>query len=287
VRDGGGQVTSDPAVATAVVWLSKDVDALRAVVHDGVRWVQLPDSGVDRWIDAGVVDASRCVTSARGCYGRQVAEHALALVLACARDLSDYARRSSWERPAQVGGRLLAAAEVLVVGAGDIGSCLVDLLRAIGARPVAVTRSGRVVQGAVRSLRADQLREALPSADFVVLSAPSTPDTRSLFGRPEFAAMKRTAYLVNVSRGELVNTEALAQALRDGEIAGAGLDVVDPEPLPSSSPLWTLRGVLITPHVANPAQVKLAALAERVRINTRRFADGDELVGLVDMARGY
>lgn len=287
IRSGGGRLTSDPASAAAVIWLSKDVHGLRTVLRENVRWVQLPDAGVEKWIDAGVLDGSRFFTSARGCYGRQVAEHALALMLACARELPRYARSSSWQRPAQAGGRLIAGADVLVVGAGDIGSCLIGLLRPLDARPAAVTRTGRAVDGAVRSLRADQLLEALPDADFIVLCAPSTPDTRYLFGRQEFAACKPSAYLVNVSRGDLVDSEALVEAVRDRHIAGAGLDVVDPEPLPSDSPLWTLPGVLVTPHVANPARMKQEALAERVRVNTRRFAAGEELVGLVDLARGY
>lgn len=287
VRDGGGRVTTDPAVATAVVWLSKRVDDLRAILHDGIRWVQLPDAGIERWLDAGVIDTARGYTSARGCYGRAVAEHALALLLAAARDLPRYARMDSWQRPDQPGGSLIAGARVLVIGAGDIGSRLVELLGALGAHTVAITRSGRAVPNASESLAIEQLRTALPSADHVVVCAPSTPQTRALLGADEFVLMKRTASLINVSRGELVDTDALVAALRTGKIGSACLDVVDPEPLPASSPLWTLLNVLITPHVANTAALKQSALGERVRLNTLRFAQGRELVGLVEPDRGY
>ncbi|HKC26961.1 MAG TPA: NAD(P)-dependent oxidoreductase [Jatrophihabitans sp.] len=287
VRAGGGQVTTDPASATAVVWLSKQVDDLRAVLHDDVRWVQLPDAGIERWLDAGLIDTTRTFTSARGCYGRAVAEHALALVLAAARELPRYARMQSWQRPDQAGGSLVAGARVVVVGAGDIGTHLVTLLAALGAHTVAITRSGRPVPGADESLAVDQLRAALPGADHVVVCAPSTPQTRPLLGAAEFAVMKPSAAVVNVSRGELIDTDALVAALRDGVIASACLDVVDPEPLPASSPLWALPNVLITPHVANPAALKHAALCERVRINTMRFAEGTELSGLVELGRGY
>jgi phosphoglycerate dehydrogenase-like enzyme len=287
VRAGGGRVTTDPAAATAVVWLSKHVHDLRAILHDGIRWVQLPDAGIERWLDAGVIDRARAYTSARGCYGRAVAEHALALVLAAARDLPRYARMDSWQRPDQAGGSLVAGARVLIVGAGDVGSHLVKLLGAIGAHTVAITRSGRAVPDAAENLAVDQLRTALPLADHVVVCAPSTPQTRPLFGAGEFVLVKRTASLVNVSRGELVDTDALVAALRNGLIGSACLDVVDPEPLPASSPLWTLPNVLVTPHVANPAGLKQSALCERVRLNTLRFAEGSELLGLVELDRGY
>jgi phosphoglycerate dehydrogenase-like enzyme len=287
VLAGGGEVTSDPTSATAIVWLSRDVDDLHRVLHDRIRWVQLPDAGVERWIDAGLIDAARYVTSAQGCYGVQVAEHALALTLACARDLTSHARASHWNRPERATGRLVAGSRALVVGAGDIGSRLVQSLRALGADVTAVTRSGRQVPGATVSLAAEQLHDALPEADLVVLCAPSTPRTRALFGRREFSLMKSTAFLVNVSRGDLVDTAALVDAIRTGVISGAGLDVVDPEPLPAGSALWRLPGVLITPHVANPAEVKEAALAQRVQENTARFAAGRELVGLVRRDRGY
>jgi D-3-phosphoglycerate dehydrogenase len=287
VLAGGGEVTSDPTSATAIVWLSRDVDGLHRVLHDRIRWVQLPDAGVERWVDAGLIDAARDVTSAQGCYGVQVAEHALALTLACARDLTSHARASHWNRPERATGWLVAGSRALVVGAGDIGSRLVQSLRALGADVTAVTRSGRQVPGATVSLAAEQLRDALPDADLVVLCAPSTPRTRALFGRREFSLMKPTAFLVNVSRGDLVDTAALIDAIQTGVISGAGLDVVDPEPLPASSALWRLPGVLITPHVANPAEVKEAALAQRVQENTARFAAGRELVGLVRPDRGY
>jgi phosphoglycerate dehydrogenase-like enzyme len=287
VRAGGGQLTSDPAAATAIVWLSKGVDDLHRMLHDRIRWVQLPDAGVERWVDAGLIDDARDFTSAQGCYGVQVAEHALALTLACVRDLTSYARASRWNRPELATGRLIAGSRVLVVGAGDIGSRLILMLRALGAVVTAVTRSGGQVPGAEVSLAAEQLHSALPDADLVVLCAPSTPRTRALFGRREFALMKRTAFLVNVSRGDLVDTAALVDAVREGAISGAGLDVVDPEPLPADSDLWRLPGVLITPHVANPAGLKEAALAQRVRENTERFAAGRDLVGLVRPDRGY
>lgn len=287
MRAGGGRVTTNPVAASAIVWLSKDVDDLHTLLHDRIRWVQLPDAGVEKWVDAGLITGSRAFTSAQGCYGDQVAEHALALLLACLRDLPAYARATRWDRPVRAGGAMIAGSNVLVVGAGDIGTRLTELLDALGADVTAITRTGREVRHARTSLPAESLYDALPDADLVVLCAPSTPATRAMIGRRELAAMRRTAFLVNVARGELVDTEALTEAIRAGTIAGAALDVADPEPLPDWSPLWRLPGVLITPHVANPAGLKEAALRQRIQENTERFVAGQELLGLVRPDRGY
>jgi phosphoglycerate dehydrogenase-like enzyme len=287
VQAGGGRVTHDPAAASAVIWLSKESEPLRRILHAGIQWVQLPDAGVERWLSDGLIDDERLFTSAQGCYGPQVAEHALALLLACARGLKGYARSDRWERPHGPAISSLAGSTVVIVGAGDIGARLIALLAPLQARVVAVTRGGRAVSGAAQNLSAEDLDVALPDADFVVLCAPSTPRTRHLIGRHQLAVMKDTAYIVNVGRGDLVDTRALEAAVRDAVIAGAGLDVVDPEPLPSSSPLWDMPTVLITPHVANPAPLKLAALGERVRVNTERFAAGRDLMGVVEIERGY
>ena len=174
-----------------------------------------------------------------------------------------------------------------IVGAGGIGRALITLLEPFGAEVIAVTRRGRDVPGAARTLPADRMHEALARARHVVIAAPATDGTRHLIGAPELAAMREDAWLVNVARGSLVDTDALVEALRAGAIAGAALDVTDPEPLPDGHPLWELPNVLITPHVANPAEAEKRAYAERVRENVRRLGAGEELLGVVDADAGY
>ena len=272
--------------ADAVVWLGHDPSALPAL-PGSVRWVQLGSAGVEQWLRAGVIDRERTFTSATGAFAVPVAEHALALLLAGTRAVQIWARRRSWPRDAREEVRSLEGATVAVIGAGGIGRALIAMLAPLGAEVLAVTRRGRPVAGAARTLPADRLDEAWPAADHVVLATPATDATRNLVAAPQLAAMRDTAWLVNVARGSVVDTDALVDALRAGTIAGAALDVTDPEPLPDGHPLWQLPNVLITPHVATPPDAELRHLAARVRENVRRLAAGEELEGLIDPDGGY
>jgi phosphoglycerate dehydrogenase-like enzyme len=282
VRAGGGEPASLDE-ADAVVWTGNDPRELPAL-RERVRWVQLPSAGVESWLEAGVVDGSRPFTSAAGAYARSVAEHALALVLAGARRLPEAARAHRWGAPPGAG---LYGRTVAVVGAGGIGRELIALLAPLGVEILAVTRRGRPVEGAASSRPAERVGEVWPAADFVVLAAPATAATRHLVGREQLAAMRPGAWLVNIARGSLVDTDALVEALRAGGIGGAALDVTEPEPLPDGHPLWHEPRALITPHVANPPAAYDAEFQERVRENVARFAAGRELLGRIDPAAGY
>ena len=284
VERGGGVVVDDAGAARALVWNHGNPDAARAVLHVGVEWVQLDSTGVDRWVEARMLDPVRTWTSARDAYAPDVAEHAVALVLAAARRLPQTARARGWSG---IAGERLAGRTVGVVGAGAIGRGVIARLRPFGVRILALTRSGRTVAGADVSLAAANLDELLDRSDYVVLAAPLTPETRGFVGRRELRSLGRDGWLVNVGRGALVETDALVAALAAGEVAGACLDVTDPEPLPDDHPLWSFDNVLVTPHVANPPGTTEEPLARLVEENVRRFAAGGELLGLVDPERGY
>lgn len=287
VVDGGGELVENHTDAEAVIWSGKDVEELSRHLHPGLRWVQLPDAGIERWLRAGIVSSDPVFTTARGCYGHQVAEHALALLLAAARRLPECAALTSWPDRSRPTGRSLSDSVVAIVGAGDIGTSLVAMLAPLRAEVHAVTRTGRAVPGATVCHPVARLDEALRVAHFVVLAAPSTPSTRQLIGREQLSAMREDAWLVNVARGDLVDTDALVQALTEGRIRGAALDVTDPEPLPAGHALWSLPQALITPHVANPPELKAASLARRVRENTERFREGRPLVAVVRPGDDY
>ena len=274
VTAAGGRV-AELDQAEALVWL--DSESFPDELPDHVRWVQLPSAGVERWL--GRIDRERVWTSAAGAYGRPVAEHALMLMLAGARRLADCARATSWQRPPLVP---LDGATVAIVGAGGIGRALIELLEPLRAEVLAVTRRGR--DG---TIPVDRLGEVWPRAHHVVIAAPATGATRHLVGAEELAAMREDAWLVNVARGSLVDTDALVAALAAGEIAGAALDVTDPEPLPDGHPLWHEPRALITPHVANPDATLRRYLAEFVRENVARFAAGEELLSRIDLDAGY
>ena len=283
VREGGGR-TGPLDGADGVVWLSGNPDELPEL-PSSVRWVQLPSAGVEQWIRAGVVGDGPVFTSAVGSFGLPVAEHALALVLAAAKALPPFFAARSWDPDGRERVRALEGTTVAIVGAGGIGRALISLLTPFGAEVIAVTRRGHPVPGAARTLPADRVDEAWPDAHYVVLAAPATDGTRHIVGAAELAAMREDAWLVNVARGSLVDTGALVEALRSGAIAGAALDVTEPEPLPDGHPLWELA--VITPHVATPPDAEARHFAGRVRENVRRLAAGEPLEGVVDPDGGY
>lgn len=283
VRDGGAAVVS-PQDADAVVWYGGTPEDFAHLVRPEVRWVQLPYAGVESWIRAGVITADRLFTSAAGSYATSVAEHTLALLLTGSRRLHTLARASTWTAPAPA---VLDGATVAILGAGGIGEALIRMLAPLGPQVIAMTRSGRPVPGAHRSVGPADLTATLQEADYVVLAAPATAQTQAMIGADQLDLMKRSAWLVNVGRGSLVDTDALTAALREARIAGAALDVTDPEPLPDGHPLWSEPRAIITSHSANSESLLLPQLATRVRENIARFEAGRPLLGLVEIGRGY
>jgi phosphoglycerate dehydrogenase-like enzyme len=254
------------------------------VLHPSIEWVQLESAGVDRWLEDGLVDRERRWTAVHAVYAPDVAEHAVAFLLAAARRLPQAARRSEWR---SLDAEPLAGRTVGLVGAGAIGRETIARLRPFGVRVLALTRSGRAVEGAERSFGSEGLDELLRASDHVVLALPLTPQTRRLIGERELELIGPSGWLVNVGRGPLVDTDALVRALAGRRIGGACLDVTDPEPLPAGHPLWRFDNVLVTPHVANPPGTIYEPLARLVEENVRRFAAGRELLGEIDPERGY
>jgi phosphoglycerate dehydrogenase-like enzyme len=284
VTSAGAEVVDDPAAAKAIVWYGGSPQDFAAIDHAGVEWVQLQSAGVEGWFAAGAFSSGKVFTSAAGSYAETCAEQALALMLAGARQLHSLARQRTWSR---VTSGTLFGSTVGIVGCGGIGRALIELLAPFRTRVLAITRSGTPVPGAAETLTPDRLDDVLAASNFVVIGAPSTPDTRHLIGARELKLMRPDAWLVNIARGALIDTDALVEALRAGEIGGAGLDVTDPEPLPDGHPLWDEPRALITPHSANPLYLLVPRLAERVHDNVRRFIDGWPLEGVIDVERGY
>ena len=287
IRRGGGEVVGLDQDPMGLVWTDGGaMDALHAALatRPNISWVQLPQAGVERAFQAGVVDRQRRWTSAKGAFAEPVAEHALALILAGLRQLKVRARARTWGEPA---GESLFGQPVTVVGAGGIATVLMRLLEPFGTPVTVVRRQAGSVPGAVRTLGTHRLTEALAGARAVVLTVALTPQTRGLIGRTELAAMDPGGWLVNVARGGVVDTEALVEALRTGQIGGAALDVTDPEPLPAGHPLWDLPTCLITPHTADTEEMTQPLLAGRITENVRRLAAGQDLVGLLDPDLGY
>ena len=288
---GGGEVEELSPSTRAIVWLSYTRAAeltgiLRA--NPQIEWVQLPWAGVDAFAGVLAQFAGKDLplwTSAKGAYSQPVAEHALALALALLRVLPTRVRATSWSTIPE--GRSLFGLNVLIIGAGGIALELIRLLEPFGTHISVVRRGAEPVPGAEKTLTSDHLMEVLPTADVVFIAAASTADTRHLIGAKQLAVMKETAVLVNIARGPLIDTDALVHALAAGSIAGAGLDVTDPEPLPSGHPLWAEPRAIITPHSADTPDMTAPLLAERIRANVAALLGDGRFEGVVDPAAGY
>jgi phosphoglycerate dehydrogenase-like enzyme len=287
VAEGGGSVVDVTEHPDALVWLDAHdpVGITEALaVAPGVQWVQLPMAGVERVADLGVLDHDHIWTCAKGAYAEPVAEHALTLLLAGLRHLHERVAATSWGSPA---GTSLYGQRVTILGGGGITGALLALLAPFRVETTVVRRRAEPVPGASSTVPVSELHDVLPGALAVVLALALTPETRGIISAPELALMDDRAWLVNVARGPHVDTGALVAALSEGSIAGAGLDVTDPEPLPDGHPLWDRPNCIITPHTADTLEMVLPLLAGRIRVNVQRFAAGLDLVGLVDPDTGY
>ena len=283
IRDGGGTLV-EPAEADGLVWFGPFAPEDLGPLLDAspARWVQLPWAGVEPYL--GMLTPDRVWTCGKGVYAEATAEHALLLALAMLRDLPRRVEARTWEARS---GRSLYDARVTILGGGGIGESLLRLLAPFRCEVTVVRRHVSPMPGAARVVGPDDLHDALAGADVVILALPLTSDTAGVIAAAELKVMGGEAVLVNVARGGHVVTDDLVDALRDGTIAAAALDVTDPEPLPDGHPLWTEPRCLITPHTANTPEMVRPSIEERIRENVRRFGAGEPLVGVVDLELGY
>jgi phosphoglycerate dehydrogenase-like enzyme len=260
-----------------------------------LRWVQSPAVGVGSLMFPELLASEVVVTTARGIRARAIAEHVLGVAIALARRLPFAIRAQVAHRWAQNelenpdAARPLRGMRMGIIGLGAIGSEVARLAAPVGLVVSAIRR--RVDQprpeGVEHVWPPDRLLDLLAENDVIVVCAPHTPETRQLIGRREIAAMTRGAFLINVARGKLLDDAALVEALRDGRIGGAALDVFTTEPLPADSPYWDMDNVIVTPHTSGAMRDYWTPLVELFSENLRRFESGRPLLNVVDKALGY
>ncbi len=271
--------------ADALIAFQVPVDALPRARR--LSWIQLTSAGAEQLLPAREALGSVVVTNTRGIHADLMADYALGVV---AMLQWDFPRLLREQRAHTWVPRLvlpLAGRTLVVVGAGAIGSEIARRAAAARLRVIAVKRTAGPVDGADEVVTAEALPDVLGRADFVVLVVPVTSATRRLIGERELRAMRRTAYLINIARGSVVDEAALVRALGDGTIAGAVLDVFEEEPLPPTSPLWTLPNVILTPHVAGEPADYARRVADVFADNVARRRRGEPLRNVVDFERGY
>lgn len=258
-----------------------------------VKWIQLLTAGVERCVSLPAVrERNVLVTNMQRIGGPTIAEHVMALMLAFTRGLDLYIpaqARGEWQRAAPPGRiEVVQGKTLLVVGLGGIGTEVARRAHAMGMRVIATRASSRTGPDFVSYVGLpDELSKLASEADFVANTAPLTPQTKGIFDAAFFSTMKPTAYFINVARGGSVVTDALVAALKNHQIAGAALDVTDPEPLPPSHPLWRTPNVIITPHVANDSDLGFDAQVAVTKENLRRYIAGERMLSVVDVSRGY
>lgn len=259
-----------------------------------LEWIQMTWAGADRYTADARFPRHIQLSVAAGVYGTTIAEHVLAMLLALNRRLPAYQlqqRAGGWfDLGAE---RSLEGQNVVILGTGDIGRQTAHRLQVFGAATIGVrrTRASEMIPGFTSVTTLENLERLLPQADTVICCLPDTPQTRGLLNREKIEKMKPGSVLINVGRGSLVDTQALTEALQSGHLAGAGLDVTEPEPLPAEHPLRQMPQVILTPHVAGIGFGHLPLTERRIRNlcleNVRRFIDGRRLNYLVDFSTGY
>ena len=241
-----------------------------------LAWIQCLFSGVDHLAAVRAARPDLLITSCSGIHGPQMAEAALLHMLALSRRLALGARdRAAHVWPQHASVTALERKTVVIVGTGASGTRLARLCAALDMTVYAVSRSARVIEGVTRVYPRERLVEAARRADYLVLVLPFEAETAGIVGRDVFAAMKPASFVVNLARGGVVDEDALIEALRSGQIAGAGLDVFGAEPLPPESPLWEMDNVFLTPHIAGRSDLYNEHALDVVVPNLRHYLDGE------------
>ncbi len=256
-----------------------------------LKLLQLNSAGTDGYTAPGVLPDGAVLANATGAYGLAISEHMIGMLLTMMKKLniySDNMKSGEWKDLGPV--TSIYGSKTLVVGLGDIGSEFAIRMNAMGSEVSAIRRTkANKPEYISRMYQIDELNEALEEADIVATCLPGTADTYKMFDAEAFSHMKKGAYFINVGRGGAVDTDALIEAMKANRLAGAGLDVTDPEPLPADHPLWSTPGVLITPHGSGGYHllethnriIKIAAN------NITHLLNGEPFENVVDMATGY
>ncbi len=298
----------EPALADCDIMVTFRVPNELARRAPGLKWIHLMSAGVEHALHAGVFDKPDILlTNSSGIHGTTIGEYILASMLAYAHQIHIPLRaqtRHEWvpQRHFMKTVFDLRGKTVGIVGYGSIGRETGRLAQGFGMEVYALKRDphdhtdpgwcapsvgdpeGRIPK---RWFGPDQRLELVALSDFIVVTLPLTPETRHFLGAAEFAVTKPAAYVVNVGRGEVIDQDAMIEALQSGRLGGAGLDVTTPEPLDAGSALWDIENVLLTPHVSGARQGYNDAACEVFVENLRRFTSGRKMVNLIERSRGY
>lgn len=267
-------------------WPSKEL----IIQAEKLRWLHLPSAGVDKYADKSIYRQDDIIlTNSSGVYGTPISEHVIGLILAFNRNLHLHIRsqiRGNWNKRVQA--REFYGSTVGIVGLGDIGRKVAISSKALGARVIAVKRNPDKALECVDELYNEEgIDKLVEQSDYLVLCLPDTPKTRGIISKERIDKMKKDAFIVNIGRGSAIDQDALVNALEESRIAGAGLDVTTPEPLPEDSPLWNMSNVIITSHTSGFSPRNPDRIFKVFIENLNSYIEKDPLKNKVDFKEGY
>ncbi len=288
--DQHAQFDADPdgAVAYFRWWGEQDVFQHVLEVVPSLRWIHTPSAGVEHLLVRAVLERDLILTNSAGVHAIPIAEFVLAYILSRAKALPTYREAQAerhWAKEVEL--LELYGATMLILGLGGIGQVIAERAAAFGMRVWGSRRSAQPVPHVERVVSGETWRELLPAADYVVVAAPLTSATRGMIDAAALAAMRPSTYLINIARGPLIDESALIAALQHGQIAGAALDTFEQEPLPPTSPLWTLPNLVLTPHSTAFSPRMHARQVALFLDNLQRMLNGQPLRNIVDKTAGY
>lgn len=256
-----------------------------------LKWIQLNNAGTEGYCGPGVLPEGALLANATGAYGLAISEHMIGCLFELRKKLHLYYKNQlshSWKSEGFVG--VVEGSAVLVIGLGDIGTTFARKMKALGCRTIGVKRRvGEKPEWVDELYGMDELENLLPQADVVAMSLPGNPSTYHTLSRERIALLSPNAVVLNVGRGTAIDTDALSDALYAGKIAGAALDVTDPEPLPADHPIWDAPNAIITPHISGGFALPetLEQIVGLFAKNLRHELNGEPLENVVDLATGY
>ncbi|NRY60249.1 D-2-hydroxyacid dehydrogenase [Clostridium beijerinckii] len=256
-----------------------------------LKWIQLNSAGADAYIKEDTLGKGVLLTNATGAYGLAIAEHIIGVLLQLLKKLHIYRNNQKihlWKDEGEV--KSIYNSRILIVGLGNIGEEFAKRVKAFGAYIIGVRRSNTEKPEFINELYLmDKIDEILPTVDVVMLSLPSTKSTYKMFSKERLKLMKPGAILLNVGRGNVLDTDALCDLVESNHLLGAGLDVIDPEPLPKEHRLWDIENIIITPHVSGGYHIPetLEKIVQISAKNLRSFTNGEKLMNIVDLSTGY
>lgn len=256
-----------------------------------LKWLQLNSAGSDAYIKEGILKKEVLLTNATGAYGLAISEHMIGVLLQLFKKLHIYRNNQKlhlWKDEGEV--KSIYNSKILIVGLGNIGEEFGKRVKAFGAYTIGVRRTNTEKPDFIDELYLmDKIDDILPTVDVVVLSMPSTKETYKMFSTEKLKLMKNGAVLLNVGRGNVLDTDALCDLVESGYLLGAGLDVVDPEPLPKDHRVWDIENIIITPHISGGYHLPetLERIVQLSAKNLRNFINGEKLTSIVDFSTGY